>query len=87
MGKMEKNSDWRPLICLGLGECFNEALLCLQGPGTDTSLSGYATEWNDYLATLLKEPGASFPKKSVASLNVSSAVVKSHQAKRRRTLF
>lgn len=66
MGKMERNSGWRLLICLGLGERFNEALLCLQGPGTDTSLSGYATEWNDYLATPLKEPGASFPKKSAA---------------------
>lgn len=87
MGKMEKDSDRRPLICLGLGERFNEALLCLQGPGTDTSLSGYATEWNDYLATPLKEPGASFPETSVAGLNVSTTVVKRPWGTRRRTLF
>lgn len=53
------------------------------GPTTDTSLSGYATERNDYPATPLKAAGAWFPKRSMTRPNPTTLTVKQQACKQK----
>ena len=53
------------------------------GPTTDTSLSGYATERNDYPATPLKAAGAWFLNRSMTWPNPTTPTVKQQACKQK----